>query len=143
MLPALLMPARQSLDSSLDAHAVGAVDRHVLAAGGRLVDLTRIERPAFHDEAQRATSSAGWVSRFGILTQQAAGQCVTVLGLLLLVCGLSPWVAAALAVTVVPHLVAYRRMHRQQWQTMADQSRPAREMDYCVRLATSADGPRR
>ncbi|GAA2759613.1 ATP-binding cassette domain-containing protein [Actinopolymorpha rutila] len=140
VLPALLMPVRQSLDSSLDAHAVGAVDRNVLDAGGRLADLTRLERPAFHDEAQQAVSSAGWVSRFAVFTQQAAGQCVTVLGLLLLVAGLSPWVAAALAVTVVPHLVAYRRMHRRQFETMADQSRPAREMDYCVRLTTSADG---
>ncbi|MET9021006.1 ABC transporter ATP-binding protein [Actinopolymorpha sp. NPDC004070] len=140
VLPALLTPVRQSLDSSLDAHALGAVDRHVLAAGARLVDLTRIERPAFHDEARRATSSASWVSRFAVLTQSAAGQGMTVLGLLLLVAGLSPWVAAALAVTVVPHLVAYRRMHRQQFQTMADQSRAAREMDYCVRLTTSAEG---
>ncbi|HZC26228.1 MAG TPA: ABC transporter ATP-binding protein [Actinopolymorphaceae bacterium] len=140
MVPAALAPVQETLTISLEDEAVGLIDREVIAAGERLTDLTRIERPAFHDEEERVRTAAGSVSRFTLLVPRVAGTCMTSVGLLVLVGRLQPLIPLALAVTVIPHLVAQRRMHRLQFQTMADQARPARDMDYCVKLTTQAAG---
>ena len=140
VVPAVLAPVQQTLSVSLDDQAVGAVDRQLIEAGRRLTDLTRIESPAFHDDEQHARAAAMSASHFAVFARNAAGQCLTLFGLLGLVAGLHPLLAVGLAATIVPHLVTQRRMHRSQFETMAAQSRPAREMDYCVRLTTQADG---
>ncbi|MGH3489631.1 MAG: ABC transporter ATP-binding protein [Actinopolymorphaceae bacterium] len=140
VVPAAVEPVRQTVRVILEDQAVGSLDRQVIEAGKRLIDLGRIERPAFHDEADRVRRAAESVPRFASAAEVAAGIGLTQVGLLVVLGQLHPLIPVALAATVVPHLVAERRMHRLQFQTMAEQSRAAREMDYCVRLTTQPAG---
>ena len=57
---------------------------------------------------------------------------------MLLLARLQPLLPLALAVASMPHLWAERRAAGFKLQAMADQSRAAREMDYCARIVTEA-----
>ncbi len=140
VVPAALEPVRQTLTANTEDRAVAEVDRHIIAAGTRLTDLTSIERPAFHDRANRVQNAASLVPRFVPVLPGAVGTCVTLCGLLVLLGGLQPLIPVALALSVVPHVAQQRRMHRLQFATMSDQSRAAREMDYCVKVTTQPAG---
>ena len=54
VVPAGLRPVHAALSSWLQDRSVVEVDRRLMQAGARLVDLYRIERPAFHDEVTMA-----------------------------------------------------------------------------------------
>ena len=136
VVPAGLRPIQAALSSWLQDRSVVEVDRRLMQAGASLVDLYRIERPAFHDEvamARRGSLLAAVVLR---MLQQIVGTLLTLVGLLILLGQLHPLLPLALIVVSLPHLVAEWRIGDLQYQAMQEQSRPAREMDYCARVAT-------
>ena len=61
---------------------------------------------------------------------------LTLLGLLILLGQLHPLLPLALVVVSLPHLFAELHIGILQYQALQDQSRPAREMDYCARVTT-------
>jgi ATP-binding cassette subfamily B protein len=132
---AVLSPAQQTLAAWLQERTVGAIDRQLLAAGIRLPDLGRIERPAFGDELRLLQQMHYAPLTLFLFLQRGMGTLLTLIGLLLLLLRLHPLIPALLLLLSVPHLLALRRLDQLKFQAMADRSRPAREMDYCARIA--------
>ena len=132
-----LLPVLQVwLTKLLQDRSVVEVDRRLMQAGAGLVDLYRIERPAFHDEvtmARRGSLLAAVILR---MLHQIVGTPLTLVGLLILLGQLHPLLPLALVVVSLPHLLAELRVGILQYQALQDQSRPAREMDYCARVTT-------
>ena len=136
VVPAGLRPVHAALSSWLQDRAMVEMDRRLMQAGARLVDLYRIERPAFHDEvamARRGSLMAGVILR---MLHQTVGTPLTLMGLLILLGQLHPLLPLALVLVSVPHLFAELRVGILQYQALQEQSRPAREMDYCARVTT-------
>ena len=136
VVPAGLRPVHAALSSWLQDRSVVEVDRRLMQAGARLVDLYRIERPAFHDEvtmARRGSLLAAVILR---MLHQIVGTPLTLVGLLILLGQLHPLLPLALVVVSLPHLFAELRVGILQYRAMKNQSRPAREMDYCARVTT-------
>ena len=136
VLPALLEPIQWTLEGSLDNRAVGVVDRELMRAGERLPDTVRIERPAFHDELRLVQQATLELPRLFPFLYRGIGTALTVVGLLLLLASLHPLLPVLLAAAAIPHLAAERRQQDLVFQAMQDHSRPAREMDYYVGVAT-------
>jgi ATP-binding cassette subfamily B protein len=107
-----------------------------MRAGERLADLTRVERPAFHDELRLVEQASYGPPRLFAALQYGAGTGVALVGLLVLLAQLHPVLPLALVVVSVPHLLAERRLRGLVYQAMAQRSRAAREMDYCARVTT-------
>jgi len=132
-----LEPVERTLTQGLTDHAAGAVDRSLIRAGGRMVDLHRIERPAFGDElrmVEQATHRLVGLLRGG---SYLASALLGLAGLLALLWTLHPLLPPVLATLMVPHLFVQRRMQNEVYEYMDSHSRTAREMDYCMRLTTN------
>ena len=136
VVPAGLRPVHAALSSWLKDRSVVEVDRRLMQAGARLVDLYRIERPAFHDEVTMARRASQMALVLLQLLQGVMGAALTLVGLLILLGQLHPLLPLALVVVSLPHLFAELRIGSLQYRALQEQSRPAREMDYCARVTT-------
>jgi ATP-binding cassette subfamily B protein len=135
-LGSALGPALRTLSSRLEVRGTAEVDRRMMQAGGRLVDLVRIERPAFQDDWNqlRYTERVPWA----LLTvvQNGGGTLLTLAGLLLVLARLHPLLSFALAALGAPYAVAMIYGELKAQSTMLFLSRTAREMEYYARLTT-------
>ena len=137
VVPAVLTPVQRVLSSWIEERAVGELDGRLIRAGTRLADLVRLERPAFQDQLQLVRRAASQdLPRLIPLLEAGAGPLLSSVGLLLLLTLLHPLLPIVLAAVSIPHFVVEYRMNRLQYQAMARQSRPAREMDYCAAVTT-------
>ncbi len=136
VVPAGLRPVHAALSSWLKDRSVVEVDRRLMQAGARLVDLYRIERPAFQNEVAMARRASQMALVLLQLLQGIMGAALTLVGLLILLGQLHPLVPLVLVVVSLPHLIAEGRISGLQYQAMKRQSRPAREMDYYARVTT-------
>jgi ATP-binding cassette subfamily B protein len=134
-----LQPLERAMAAWLEGRAVAAVDRALMAAGGRLVDLYRVERPAFGDELRLLDGAPFYIPRIFQMTRYILGGGVTLGGLLLLLGGLHPLLPLVLAALTVPRMATERRMQNLMYEAMSDGSRAGREMDYCARVATGPE----
>ena len=137
VVPAALLPVQRVLSSWIEERAVAELDSRLIRAGTRLADLVRIERPAFQDELRLVRQAATHdLPRLFPVLAMGGSPLLALVGLLLLLALLHPLLPVALAVVSVPHFVTEYRLQRLQWQALAQQSRPAREMDYCAAVTT-------
>lgn len=136
VVTASLQPIQQAMSARLEDRAVAAVDRRLMQAGTDLVDLDRIERPAFQDDLRLSQDAAFRSPRLFMLLQDGLGSLLTLIGLLLLLFRLQPLLPLMLVAASIPHWVAEQRLHKLKYATMTRHSRAAREMDYCVRITT-------
>ena len=137
VVPAALTPVQHVLSAWIEERAVAELDSRLVRAGTRLADLVRLERPAFQDKLRLVRQAASQdLPRLFSLLESGASPLLSLVGLLLLLALLHPLLPVVLAAVSVPHFVAEYRMHRLQYQAMARQSRPAREMDYCAAVTT-------
>ncbi len=137
VVPAALTPVQRVLSAWIEERAVAELDSRLIRAGTRLGDLVRLERPAFQDQLRLVRQAASHdLPRLIPLIETGAGPLLSSVGLLLLLALLHPLLPVVLAVVSVPHFVVEYRMNRLQYQAMARQSRPAREMDYCAAVTT-------
>ncbi len=137
VVPAALTPVQRVLSAWIEERAVAELDSRLIRAGTRLADLVRLERPAFQDRLRLVRRAASHdLPRLIPLIETGAGPLLSSVGLLLLLALLHPLLPVVLAVVSVPHFVVEYRMNRLQYQAMAQQSRPAREMDYCAAVTT-------
>lgn len=136
VVPAAVRPVHAALSSWLQDRSMVEMDRRLMQAGARLVDLYRIERPAFHDEVTMARRGSLLAVVIFRMLRQVVGTPLTLVGLLILLGQLHPLLPLALVVVSLPHLFAELRVGILQYQALLDQSRPAREMDYCARVTT-------
>ncbi|HKO24803.1 MAG TPA: ABC transporter ATP-binding protein, partial [Chloroflexota bacterium] len=136
LVPGAIRPAQLAIEAWMEDRAVAAIDRRLMEAGSKLVDLVRLERPAFQDEVRLAQESAWRMPRILTMLQNGPGTMLTLAGLFVLLSGLNPLLPLALTAFTVPHLMAEARHVRLRDEAMRRQARPAREMDYCVRITT-------
>jgi len=137
--PAALEPPLRALAAWLDDRAVAEVDRSLMAAGERLVDLERLERPAFHDDVRTAQDATWLLPRLFNVLETGPGATVSFVGILALLAGLHPVLPLALLVATVPHMWAEKRARWIAYEAMSGRSRAAREMDYCARMTTELE----
>ena len=137
VVPAALTPLQRVLSKWLEERAVAELDSRLIRTGTRLADLVRLERPAFQDRLRLVRQAAYPGPAHALpLLEMGGSPLLSSVGLLLLLTLLHPLLPVVLAVVSVPHFVAEYRMHRLQYQALARQSRPAREMDYCAAVTT-------
>ena len=134
---AALTPVQRVLSAWIEERAVAELDGRLIRAGTRLADLVRLERPAFQDRLRlvRQAASQDLPGLFPLL-EMGGTPLLSLVGLLLLLGFLHPLLPVVLAAVSVPHFVSEYCMNRLQYQAMARQSRPAREMDYCAAVTT-------
>ncbi|HEX2033925.1 MAG TPA: ABC transporter ATP-binding protein, partial [Chloroflexota bacterium] len=128
--------ATDPLRAWVEDRAMAAVDRRLMAAGERLVDLYRIERPAFGDELRLLQEVRDVLPRLFLAMQGTFANLIQVGALLFLLGRLHPLVPLVLAVATVPHFAAERRLQRRLYESQERLSRTAGEMAYCARVAT-------
>lgn len=136
VVPAGLRPIQMALTGWLQDRSTVEMDRRQMEAGARLVDLYRIERPAFHDEVTMVRRGSVMALVLLQVLQGVVGAALTLVGLLILLGRLHPLLPLALVVVSLPHLFAEWHIGTLQYRAMKNQSRPAREMDYCARVTT-------
>ncbi len=136
VVPAGLRPIQMALTGWLQDRSAVEMDRRQMQAGARLVDLYRIERPAFQDEVTMVRRGSAMALVLLQLLQGVVGTALTLVGLLILLGRLHPFLPLALVVVGLPHLFAEWRIGTLQHRALKAQSRPAREMDYCARVTT-------
>ena len=136
VVPAGLKPVQEALSATIENRAVGEVDRRLMRVGATLVDLYRVEHPSFRDELHLLQYRAAIRGPRLLVFLQRSLPLLTLIGLLLLLARLHPLLPLLLTAVAVPHLIAEEHYSRRTYQAMIRQARPAREMDYCGRLAT-------
>src|SRR5260370_35763024 len=52
MLSESLQPVQSSLDVAIQERVIAEIDRRIMQAAARMVDLRRIEEPSFHDQVE-------------------------------------------------------------------------------------------
>ncbi|MGH9224835.1 MAG: ATP-binding cassette domain-containing protein, partial [Acidimicrobiales bacterium] len=137
---AVLRPLERMLAAEIEERAVGEVDRRLMDAGTRLVDLHRIERPAFHDELEALRMAVNYTPRTVHLADRALQVPLSLLTVLALLVPIHPLLPVVLGVVVIVHILSMGRMGRLRHKTMFRHSRTGREMDYCAEIATEAAG---
>ncbi len=135
LIPGGLEPLRNGLDATINERAVAEIDRRIMRAAARLVDLQRIEAPSFHDEVKLIRQSSYEVLQILGGLSLGPGTILTLGGLLLLLGQIHPVLPLALLLVGIPYLRARRRLEGAKYRSLADYSRVAREMEYYTRLA--------
>lgn len=131
-----LQPFQQSLAAWLEDRAVAEVDLRLMDAGVRLADLVEVERAAFQDTLKLTQEAAYHPPRLFAFLQQGAGTALTLLGLFVSLIQLHPLLPVILIAVTIPQLLAERRLSQRKYETLAEQTRTAREMEYCATVAT-------
>ncbi len=135
VIPGCLEPLQSGLNAMINERAVAEIDRRIMSAAARLVDLQRIEAPSFHDEVALIRQSSYEVLQILGGLSLGPGTILTLAGLLLLLGQIHPVLPLVLLLVSVPYLQARRRLEREKYLSLADSSHMAREMEYYTRLA--------
>ena len=134
VLPEGLQPVQSSLDVAIQERVIAEIDRRIMTAAARLVDLSRIEAPSFHDEVELIRRYTHESPLFPVMSS-GLGRMLTLGGLLLLLVHIHPVLPLVLLLVGVPYLRARQRMEGEKYRSMAGYTRVAREMEYYTRLA--------
>ncbi len=135
VIPAGLQPLYDNLEAIIKEHVIVEVDRRIMQASARLVDLQRIEAPSFHDEVKLIRQSSYEVPQMLGMLSLGPGTMLTLGGLLLLLGQIHPLLPLVLLLVGIPYKRAQSRMEAEKYRSMAENSRVAREMEYYTRLA--------
>jgi ATP-binding cassette, subfamily B, bacterial len=135
VLPEGLQPVEVSLNAAIGERVVAEIDRRVMGAAARLVDLQRIEEPSFHDEVKLIQQCAQDAAVLLPNLLSGPGSVLTLGGLLLLLGQINPVLPLVLLLVGIPYLRARQRMESEKYHSMADYTRVAREMEYYTHLS--------
>ena len=135
VLPESLQPVEVSLNAAVGERLVAEIDRRVMGAAARLVDLQRIEAPSFHDEVKLIQQCAHDAAVLLPNLLSGPGSMLTLGGLLLLLRQIHPVLPLVLLLVGVPYLRARHRMESEKYRSMTEYTRVAREMEYYTRLS--------
>ena len=135
VIPGGLQPLYDNLEALIKERVIIQVDRRIMQASARLVDLQRIEAPSFHDEVKLIRQSSYEVPQMLGMLSLGPGTMLTLGGLLLLLGQIHPVLPLLLLLVGIPNLRAQRRIEAEKYRSLAENSRVAREMEYYTRLA--------
>ncbi len=132
VIPGGLQPLHDNLEAIIKERVIVEVDRRIMQASARLVDLQRIEAPSFHDEVKLIRQSSYEVPQMLGMLSLGPGTMLTLGGLLLLLGQIHPVLPLLLLLVGIPSQRAQRRMEAEKYRSLAENSRVAREMEYYV-----------
>ena len=135
LIPGGLQPLYDNLEAIIKERVIVEVDRRIMQASARLVDLQRIEAASFHDEVKLIRQSSYEVPQMLGMLSLGPGTMLTLGGLLLLLGQIHPVLPLLLLLVGIPYQRAQRRMEAEKYRSLAENSRVAREMEYYTRLA--------
>ena len=135
VIPGGLQPFYDNLEAIIKERVIVEVDRHIMGASARLVDLRRLEAPSFHDEVKLIRQSSYEVPQMLGMLSLGPGTMLTLAGLLLLLTQIHPALPLLLLLVGIPNQRARSRMEAEKYRSLAENSRIAREMEYYTRLA--------
>ncbi len=135
VIPGGLQPLYDNLEAIIKERVIVEVDRRIMQASARLVDLQRIEAASFHDEVKLIRQSSYEVPQMLGMLSLGPGTMLTLGGLLLLLGQIHPVLPLLLLLVGIPYQRAQRRMEAEKYRSLAENSRVAREMEYYTRLA--------
>ncbi len=135
VIPAGLQPLHDNLEAIIRERVIVEVDRRVMQASARLVDLQRVEAASFHDEVKLIRQSSYEVPQMLGMLSLGPGTMLTLGGLLLLLGQIHPVLPLLLLLVGIPYQRARRSMEVEKYRSLAENSRVAREMEYYSRLA--------
>jgi ATP-binding cassette, subfamily B, bacterial len=135
VIPGGLQPLYDNLEAITKERVIIQVDRRIMQASARLVDLGRVEAPSFHDEVKLIRQSSYEVPQMLGMLSLGPGTMLTLGGLLLLLGQIHPVLPLLLLLVGIPNLRAQRRIEAEKYRSLAENSRVAREMEYYTRLA--------
>ncbi|HEY9292097.1 MAG TPA: hypothetical protein VIP98_12520, partial [Microlunatus sp.] len=136
LLPGLATNLASIPNVTLEERTVRRLDELVIKAGAAMADLGPLERPAMHDRIRFVRDNIVACMRIPQLGLRAITGAFGVLTLLITLGSLVWWMPVLLLAAAVPHMIGERRMLNIRFRTMRDQSRAAREMDYCLTAAS-------
>ena len=139
IVPAAAKRIQEAITSSLEPRAVAEVDYSLIDKSAKLVDLDRIERPAYQDEVRLLQQNAYWAPRLFAYSQHWPVGLLTLLGVLVLLASLNPLIPLALALSGGLSLMVRRSQNLRFWDAVQRRNRLEREMDYCIQVATQPD----
>ena len=135
VIPAGLQPLHDNLEAIIRERVIVEVDRRVMQASARLVDLQRVEAASFHDEVKLIRQSSYEVPQMLGMLSLGPGTMLTLGGLLLLLGQIHPVLPLLLLLVGIPYQRARRSMEVEKYRSLVETSRVAREMEYYTRLA--------
>jgi ATP-binding cassette, subfamily B, bacterial len=135
LIPGGLQPFYDNLEAIIKERVIVEVDRRIMGASARLVDLARIEAPSFHDEVKLVRQSSYEVPQMLGMLSLGPGTMLTLAGLLLLLTQIHPVLPLLLLLVGIPNQRARRRMEAEKYRSLAEHSHISREMEYYMRLA--------
>src|SRR5713101_6266090 len=135
LIPGGLQPFYDNLEAIIKERVIVEVDRRIMQASARLVDLRRIEAPSFHEEVKLIRQSSYEVPQMLGMLSLGPGTMLTLGGLLLLLGQIHPVLPLLLLLVGISSLRAQRNMETKKYRLLAENSRVAREMEYYTRLA--------
>jgi ATP-binding cassette, subfamily B, bacterial len=135
VIPGGLQPFYDNLEAIIKERVIVEVDRRIMQASARLVDLRRVEAPPFHDEVKLIRQSSYEVPQMLGMLSLGPRTMLTLGGLLLLLAQIHPVLPFLLLLVGIPYQRARRRMEAEKYRSLAENSRVAREMEYYTRLA--------
>jgi ATP-binding cassette subfamily B protein len=136
LLAPLVGPLEFALVLLLQDRAGAEIDRRLIGAGTRLVDLFHLERPAFHEEFSLLNQAASVPRDFLAFVRQGVASLITGSGVLLLLAGLHPLIPLALVAAGVPRAVVAQRVQQLVDDAWRRRSRVALEAAYSIDLAS-------
>jgi ATP-binding cassette subfamily B protein len=135
LIPGGLQPFYDNLEAIIKERVIVEVDRRIMGASARLVDLCRIEAPSFHDEVKLIRQSSYEVPQMLGMLSLGPGTMLTLAGLLQLLTQIHPVLPLLLLLVGIPNQRTRRRMEAEKYRSLAEHSRVAREMEYYAHLA--------
>jgi len=136
LLPGITETLSSLPNTALEERTVRRLDQLVISAGARMPDVAALERPTMHDRIQLVRNNIVLCMR---LPQEALQTVALALGAVTLLVSLGTltwWMPLLLLVAAVPHMIGEQRMINIRFNTMRNQSRITREMDYCLTAAS-------
>jgi len=133
----VLRPLLDMMSSWLEDRTVGSIDRALMGASEQMVDLYEIESPSYIDRMWALETSALFLPKIFLAFQEILSKLIILLGIMLFLGTLHPLLPIAMAGLTLPHIIVVNKHNLLAYQEMKALSRSAREMDYCMRLATA------
>lgn len=136
LLPDPLQSLGELPQSALEERTLRRLDELVIDAGEAMPDSGSVEHPAIHDRIRHAQQNLLMLARVPNLSFRLLAQAVSVITLLVSLGTLAWWMPLVLLAAGIPHMRGERTMIGIQFRTMKSQARIARELDYCMSVAT-------
>ena len=136
LLPGMLETVGSLPNTALEERTVRRLDQLIISAGANMPDITELERPAMHDRIQLVRTNILGCMRLPQETLQTVSLTLGAVTLLISLGTLTWWMPLLLLAAAVPHMIGEQRMINVRFNTMRNQSRITREMDYCLTAAS-------